>query len=249
MHYFLILSDEFDSSSAVAIRLKYFYNALLRINDPAQVTIICCGRSNSRNGGVVTLKAMFPGTKKGYQRVFTEISFAIRVAGFFWRKRSGEEQNAIVFSIPFFLAALLSFPFLRGMSSKLILDIRDSYPEAFLDAGIIKPGLIYNIFNAAVRQMLVKADLVVCATEGLKEEIVKLEEISPNKVVTIFNGYPQGFRKVGREKRDIFTCVFHGGLGHYANIDAIGAAAECLLDEGIDFLIIGAGAKESKVKS
>lgn len=249
MHYFLILSDEFNSSNAVAIRIRYFYKALLQIHDPAKITVICSGRFNSFEGRVVTLRTMFHGSKRSYQRIFAEISFAISLARFFFGRKARKKETCIVFSIPFFLAALFSFPFLRWTSSKIVLDIRDSYPEAFVDAGIIKRGLAYKMLSAAAKQMLIKADFVVCATEGLREEIIGADNSLPTKVVTIFNGYPQSFRSVSSVKRDVFTCVFHGGLGYYANIEVIGKVAECLLDKGIDFVIIGAGAKEGQVKS
>ncbi|TAM62519.1 glycosyltransferase WbuB [bacterium] len=150
----------------------------------------------------------------------------------------------ITLALPALLATAL-----RG--ARLVVDIRDSYPEAAIRMGIWDAASpVARCVGSTAGMLYRRAVCVVAVTSGVRDEIVA-RGCDPRKVLLAPNGYdcvepstsPPYLRRA-----DEFLAVFVGNFGLAAGIDVIlDAAALVPADARIRIVLVGDGWEFSRV--
>lgn len=156
-------------------------------------------------------------------------------------------SDLFVISTPPYISGLILALCQILLGRSYAIDVRDMYPRAYLDAGLLcEGGFIHRILNYINKIIFKKSTFVVCATKGQAGEISLLTGVV--KPTTIYNGFPSSFLKAKRPQRDGFRVVTHGTLGVYQNIEFILQLAQSLEHQDVEFVIIGQGTKAEMVK-
>jgi glycosyltransferase involved in cell wall biosynthesis len=180
------------------------------------------------------------------KRLFNEVFLG---AELFFKILFLKGQDYYYLSSPPFISSVFgvfSTIFKRG---KLILDIRDLYPDVFLHQNLIKSkSIVFNYLKLIESFLYGRSEIILAATDGIQAEI--LNRISNKKVLLLRNGYSKYF-KISNNKFDKFTVVFHGSLSRFQNVDLMVDVIRTinLLNKNIRFIVIGSGPKDIQLKS
>lgn len=160
-------------------------------------------------------------------------------------------KNDLYFlSSPPFFTVLVASLACRLLGKKYILDIRDLYPEVFVNLGLLpKESTAYKYILRFTQIMYNGAQTIITVTEGLEN---KIRAHSPEaKIHRIYNGYDSELFKPSSEKFDKYTVVFHGNLGKFQRIDLLVDVAREMEETHpeIQFKVIGYGPGAELFKS
>jgi len=135
---------------------------------------------------------------------------------------------------------------------RLVVDIRDAYPEVAIRMGTWKPSSPFATIVGWIAEWLYRrADLVVCVTDSIREEIVA-RGCEEEKILVAPNGFdrivPSTIVPFERRACD-FVATFVGNFGLAAGIDVIVDAAKLLRDdERIRIVLVGDGSELQRVR-
>lgn len=190
------------------------------------------------------------------QRLFGQVMFMICgiLGGLFATK-----PDIIVASSPPFSVGFTAFVLSIIRRRPFIFDVRDPYPEAPIELGVITNPVLIFILRKIERMFYNSATAVVTVTQGFKDILVRNGcpcgkcYVVPNGVnVNFFQKLPSQDRnsillKFGLQ--DKFNVVYTGTLGRVHNLKImIEAGSRLKEDEGIRFVIAGEGAKRQEIE-
>jgi glycosyltransferase involved in cell wall biosynthesis len=238
------------NSSAVAIRAKYFIKSIQKnlSSKIRKIQIITATEDSNANevGDVEYIRFSVGKTAEGvspHTRIFAEILFGARsLLWFFFNYR----DSVLIISSPNYLPSIILAASAKLLKVKYILDIRDAYPEAYAQSGLISTSsMVYKLFLAASNFMYNNASAISVATEGLRKNIP-----SPLcDITTIFNGFPSFLISSTAKKHNNFTICFHGVMGYFQDIEKLIEVIEHPDLSEIDFIVIGYGRKSGLFRS
>lgn len=160
-------------------------------------------------------------------------------------------DRAILSSPPFTTVVIASFA-CKIKKIPYILDVRDLYPEVYIDAGLLSyEGPLTRFVKGVTRRVYWNASHIISVTRGLCHSITKYP-VEKSKVHLITNGYDKDLFYPGplEKKNDKFTLVFHGKIGKVQNMQTLLQLAKSLSSHPeIEFLVIGDGSKLSELKN
>lgn len=141
----------------------------------------------------------------------------------------------------------------RKKDMRIILDIRDLWPDTPVAAGKLKRGIIYKYFKAYERNMYKKADAITAVSKPMAAYI---EEMVPNKnIQVIYNGIPRedyerAFHNQEDERRskEHLKIVYAGNVGLLQGMEVIPEAVSLVKDLDVTFEIIGDGVLKSQLQ-
>ena len=172
-------------------------------------------------------------------RLINEIIFGIQTAFIIL---ISHRNVPIIYSLPPFFS-LFVLKFFLPKKTKIILDIRDLYPEALNESGILdQRSRLYKLISSFFGSIIKDGIFITSATEGISKYIITNYGVISK---TIFNGFPDNVKHISKEKYPDFTVVFHGILGRFQNIELLVNVINSLVDEKINFVIIGDGKKRN----
>ncbi|TAM74937.1 glycosyltransferase WbuB [bacterium] len=148
----------------------------------------------------------------------------------------------------------LAMPALLGAmprGTRLVVDIRDSYPEVAIRMGMWRASSpLARVVGAVAQALYHRADCVVAVTESVREEIVA-RGCDPEKILVAPNGYDRvepDARPPFSRRRGEFVAVFVGNFGLAAGVDVILDAAALLRDDArIRIVLVGDGSEFQRV--
>jgi glycosyltransferase involved in cell wall biosynthesis len=235
--------------SAVAIRAKFFIKALeSKLNKfDIRIKVITATEVDLQHSEFVKYVSLSGGRSDEMNsvvnRIFAEFKFGLKA--FFWLVRN-KENAALVISTPNYIPSLfLSF---AAIMSRVpyVLDVRDAYPEAYAQSGLIKCNTwIYRLFGRASNFMYRNAASITTATEGLKDCISGCKD----NVTCIYNGFPLALTGMSEPKHSKFTVCFHGVMGFFQDIEKLAELIQHSQLSDVDFIIIGYGRKSELIES
>jgi glycosyltransferase involved in cell wall biosynthesis len=220
------------STEAAAIRAGWFVKGLRE--DGIQVTVLrpwCRVVSNQRG---LFLRAL------GELVLGLEVSVRLLFAS----------ADSVVLSPPPFLTILLAGHFARLRGHKIILDVRDLYPEVYVSQRLLAPeGFSHRIFRYLTDVLYARAAAIVSVTPRLVESI--RSRAPRGQVHLVPNGYDHSLFRPNLEKFPRFTAVFHGTLGRVQDIELALDVARYATSMGSDmeFVFIGSGSKVELIQS
>lgn len=174
-----------------------------------------------------------------------------------WR-RIGRGEAVLVISNPPFLPGLVAL-MCKLKRAKCVLRIDDVYPEAMVAAGVLSStNPIVGAARAFFRGFYPFADQIVVLGRDMREVIVtrqpallKKIEIIPNwadldSVMPAAKVHNELLRSLGLTYH--FVVLVAGNIGRVQGINTIVEAATLVKNEGIHFLLVGSGARDTWVK-
>jgi glycosyltransferase involved in cell wall biosynthesis len=239
-----VSSEFYPISKAAAIRIKPIVDEF--INQSHDVTIITSNHSKEVLN--YKIKSSFfsgPSNKsKVFKRLIEELLFSIDVS---FRLLFTESDLIFITTPPFFLSILCSL-IARIKKTKYIIDVRDDYPRAYKDAGILKStSFLYKILLRAEKSIYNHSVLITCATSNLKP-LIESKKDSDIEVYVLKNGFLKETFKPNQTKYEQFTLVFHGNISTQQNPLLLIDIAKELDKHGIQVIIIGQGSNDRLFK-
>ena len=233
---------------APAARGNFFADAILQdeTHDGVDLLIYCAKLGDTPRQACLRAQTVFSlnqDNRAGFlARAWDELLIGMHV-GF---KSVFRRSDLFVISTPPYISGLVIALFQIFFRREFAIDVRDMYPLAYLDAGLIRDGgVLHRIFNGLNRFIFKRAAFIVCATQGQANDISELaENAAPT---TIYNGFPESFLDIERPEHSGFRVVTHGTLGVYQNVEFSLALAQSLAEDNVEFVCIGQGSKADLV--
>ena len=162
--------------------------------------------------------------------------------------------DVVVASSPPLFSALSGLLIARLKRVPFVLEVRDLWPEAIVELGLMRPGLGVRALGALARFLYRQASRVVVVTRAFADYLVT-QGVAPEKLAVIPNGADTGLFapdvRAGEAARDAlqldgrFVVAYVGshGLSHGlgAVLDAAAAQPE------VTFLLVGDGADRQRL--
>lgn len=180
-------------------------------------------------------------------RLFFYLEIMIRFFSVLWKLRKRKYDYMYVSSPPIFIvfSALISRLF---MKSKIILEIRDLWPDSLTGVKKFDHKLIISIFRWLEKVMYNRANIIVINSEGFREHILSKLKKKDKPIVYLPNG-PRLSEMVSTQTNDeIFRVVYTGNVGLAQDIERLKLIAKLLDEKNIRMDIIGYGIKMPELK-
>ena len=239
--------------TAASFRMYELYKYLLKEGFKIEVVTTYAHRSSikpviedSQDIHRIMVHFVSPENKLGYIRYYLE--FVIKSFIIILLNRLYDCDIIFVSSPPMFIAIeaiFISWIFRK----KMLLDIRDLWPDAIVDVCKIKAnGIIYKVLKFFERNLYRKANKVFCVSQPMKKYI----SIYKKNVTVVYNGVSNDdflkFRDkpISMHKGSVFNVFYTGNIGMAQALDCVFDAANQLQNEtnlNIIFHIIGKGVK------
>ncbi|MDQ6600388.1 glycosyltransferase family 4 protein [Bacillus salipaludis] len=132
--------------------------------------------------------------------------------------------------------------------TKLILDIRDLWPESLKGVGVFNYTFILYFFGILEKILYKKSDKIVINSLGFQNYIQKKAGIANSKMIFIPNGsLPEELVPIKENEINRKKIIYAGNLGLAQNTELIHQLAPLLDKENIQLTIIGYGVKKSQL--
>lgn len=161
--------------------------------------------------------------------------------------------DVIVCTIPPLLLAASAVKIAKKKHAKLVLDVRDIWPDVAYEMGSFAPGSLYGkFFDSIARRAYSAADLVVTVSPG---KVQKLKTRVPDgRAVLVPNGIDEGF--LNNEEDPALAerlCLGEGPICAYVGNVGLAQGLGTLLDiakarPGVRFLLFGDGADRARLE-
>ncbi|MDE2571534.1 MAG: glycosyltransferase family 4 protein [bacterium] len=136
--------------------------------------------------------------------------------------------------------------------ARLVVDVRDSYPEVAVRMGMWKPdSLLARAVGWVARTLYHRAAGVIGVTESMREEI-EARGCDPGKILIAPNGFdriePSPEAPYARREGEV-VAAFVGNFGLAAGVDVVVDAAALLRDEPhVRFVLVGDGSEFQRIR-
>jgi glycosyltransferase involved in cell wall biosynthesis len=168
-----------------------------------------------------------------------------------------KEPDVIITSSPTFFSIFSGYWYSLRKRAPFILEIRDLWPAAMIELGVMKKGFITNILEKIELFFYRKCKSLIMVTKSFKDNVVE-RGIDKDKIHVITNGvnqdifYPKEKNESLQYKYGIknkFVISYVGAHGISQNLSTILEVAKSLEEEkDIEFLFIGEGAEKDQLK-
>ena len=236
-------------AGAVAQRGNYFADAVLRHPDSEDVDLLvyCANLGNAPLQERLRTQSVFSlnkGNRSSFlARLVDEVLIGLHVG----LKSIFRRSDLFVISTPPYVSGIVIALFQIFFRRQFAIDVRDMYPRAYLDAGLIRDGgVLHRSLNAVTRFIYDRSEFIACATRGQAREIAKISNRSKPKV--IYNGFPRSLLDIKKLNTDRLRVVTHGTLGVYQDVEFILNLASTLEHDDVEFVIIGQGSKAAIIE-
>jgi len=174
-----------------------------------------------------------------------------------FRLNKKKYDYVIVTSPPLFVA-LGGLVISKIKRTKLVIDIRDIWPDSAVSAGMVKyNGLLYKITKKIERFIYKRADIITCVSNPMRNYIYK--ESKNENINVLYNGISpesiEGNYKTvvnSTVKKEKIRVGYAGNIGIVQNLDVILEASQILekneQDKDFEFIIIGDGIERVSLK-
>ncbi|PUU88596.1 MAG: group 1 glycosyl transferase, partial [Halanaerobium sp.] len=186
--------------------------------------------------------------------VFNHLSFMFSSILFSLRKIG--KIDITVVSSPTFFSIFSGYLFSLIKRTPFILEIRDLWPAAIVELGVLKNKFIISVLEAIELFFYRRADKIVVVTRSFKENLIS-RGIDAEKIEVITNGVDINFFKNKSQNKELiekynledkFIVEYIGAHGLSQALDKIIYAAEKLKEyEDIHFVFVGEGAEKEKI--
>jgi len=158
-----------------------------------------------------------------------------------------EPVDVVLVSTPPITLALPALVAAARHHARLVLDVRDVYPEIAVKLGIWKPHSVLARLVGTVSEWLYRrSSLIFAVTESATAEIVA-HGVSPDKLVIAPNGFDRTHetsRPAQGRPNGKFVVAYAGNMGVATGLDVVLDAAQLLEpNDNFQFVLVGGGAQ------
>ncbi len=165
---------------------------------------------------------------------------------FFILKDKGSYDAIFVTSPPIFIGLVGLYAQLH-YKSKLILDIRDLWPESLKGVGVFNYAPVIYLFRKIERIMYKKANAIIVNSPRFVDYITKQGQIPDEKLTYIPNGARQSEVALNVMKKQNKKVVYAGNLGLAQDVYLLMELAKKLNDHNMSIDIVGYGMKRENL--
>ncbi len=162
---------------------------------------------------------------------------------------SKEKYDTIFISTPPIFISLVGFIAKKKWQAKLIIDVRDLWPETLLGIGKIKGYLLLKIAYYFEKKMYQVADQIIVNSEAFSDYLIK-KGVDKNVITYIPNGLTTEElmlpKKIKQTKKT--TIIYTGNIGLAQNLEVLlQIACQLQYDQTVQFKIVGYGYKKEQL--
>ncbi len=180
-----------------------------------------------------------------FKRIYSWLVFEWNLIKFF--KQNKPRKNDIVITSSLSILSFLTGIYLKKKyGTKLIVEIRDIWPESLISLKGVSRYNPFVLFLSLIEKAGYKhADAIIGSMPNLKEHVEKINPSYAQKVFHVPTGYDRNEKKIIFPKSDKlkkFYACYAGSIGNANRVELILKAAELLEDyPDIRFKILGDG--------
>jgi glycosyltransferase involved in cell wall biosynthesis len=191
-----------------------------------------------------------------FLRIFDYISFLISsfFCGIFSKK-----HDIIIATSPQFFTLLSGYFISLIRRTSLVLEIRDLWPESIVTVGAMSDkSMAIKVLKKISLFLYKKSDLIICVTKSFKKDLIS-RGINHKKIKVVENGFDltknlkpslsiKEVEKKFKLSQNKFYVSFIGTIGMAHGLEIVLNAA-LKVNDNVEFLIIGEGAKKTFLKN
>jgi glycosyltransferase involved in cell wall biosynthesis len=205
-------------------------------------------------GSTVHRVWLYAASGSNLKRLLSYASFVLTCL--FGMARAEKPDYIFVDSPPLFLG-VSGWLAAKWWSVPLIFNVADLWPDSVRDLGVMKDGALVNFAYALERWIYRHSAVVTAVTEGIRDSLLNVKMIPPEKVLFLPNGVDtslfrpcapdQGLKdRLGLTGKQII--LYAGNHGYAGAVETVLYAAERLrLDTSYHFLLVGEGPEKRKL--
>jgi len=166
------------------------------------------------------------------------------------------KADVVIGSSPQFFIAIAAFLYARIKKSYFVFEVRDLWPQAIVEVGALKKGILVKQLEKIERFLYRRADKIVVVSNSFKQKIIE-KGIPEEKINVIFNGANlDKFKPMTKAETLMkqhrlngkFIVGYIGTMGMAHNLNSILDIASLLIeDKNICFLFVGEGAEKQSL--
>jgi glycosyltransferase involved in cell wall biosynthesis len=191
-------------------------------------------------------------SKKFQNSMFSRLAFYFEICLSFIKESSKlkkENYDYVLVSSPPIFIVLSAFLARRKFKSKLILEVRDLWPDSLTGVKKFDKKFILNIFRYFEKVMYNKANAIIINSLGFRGHIENKLKKKNKPIYFIPNGARlKELQAVEGKPESGFQVVYAGNLGLAQDVDKLKELAKKINDHNIHFEIIGYGVKAEEFK-
>lgn len=208
------------------------------------------------DGIIVHRNFVYATPNKGFiKKTIGHISFML--SSVFFSMGKIRKTDIVITSSPTFFSIISGYHFSRRKKVPFILEIRDLWPAAIVELGVLKNKLIINLLEKLELRYYRKSHKLVMVTDAFKQNLIN-RGIYKNKIEVITNGYdgeiffPQDkdvelIKKYNLENKFIIEYVGAHGISQALNKIVL-VAEQFKNEKDILFVFVGEGAEKEKLQ-
>ena len=201
---------------------------------------------------------VFPYKKNNWKRYINIFSFCIIILiilpiSIFFKKIKGEKKGIILASSPQLPAAFLSFLLAKIFNMKFVLEVRDLWPQIFIDKENYSKNNFFIIFLQKIESILyTKSDYIIVLAKGVVDYV---KNKGARNVAWLPNGPSLNefkYHPLPKENKVFdterpFRIIYSGTHGEVNDLENVIKAAKILRILPIQFIFIGDGPKKNSL--
>ncbi|RWZ59078.1 glycosyltransferase WbuB [Halobacillus fulvus] len=155
--------------------------------------------------------------------------------------KSKKEYDYVFTTSPAIFVAIVGMLAKYKFNAKLILDIRDLWPDSLKGVGVFNRPWIIKFFERIESMLYKRADQIVVNSRGFIDHIVNQDQSYEEKLTYVPNGAREN--EIGHTNRssDNFKAIYAGNLGLAQDNTMLLNLAERLKERDIELTIMGYG--------
>ena len=134
-------------------------------------------------------------------------------------------------------------------SGKLVFEVRDLWPDAAVDLGVIKSKTVIHILKSLEKWFYKKADYINVLSPDFKTYLIDRYNISASKIWFVPNGGQKGVMvdpKITTNKD--FVLVYAGAMSLANNVSELLDLAAATLEYDIKYMLVGEGTEKEALQ-
>ncbi|MCE7791782.1 glycosyltransferase family 4 protein [Salipaludibacillus sp. CUR1] len=157
------------------------------------------------------------------------------------------KYEAVLVTSPPIFTALVGLVAKYRFRSRLILDVRDLWPESLKGVKVFNYSFIISIFRWLEKRLYKGADQIIVNSEGFISYIKKAAQIKDGKITFVPNAANNDeLAAESREKGKKFKVIYAGNIGMAQDVDMLINLAGELEKQDIQLSVIGYGVNRKK---
>ncbi|TYS69841.1 glycosyltransferase family 4 protein [Sutcliffiella horikoshii] len=173
-------------------------------------------------------------------RLFYYLEISLKMLIYIFRSK--KKYDVVYVTSPAIFIGIVGVIAKYRFKSKLLLDIRDLWPESLKGVGVLDNNTVINLFSRIEKILYKNANRIIVNSKGFVNHIINIAGIDSSLVEYIPNGAIKE-ELITSEAKKGFNVIYAGNIGLAQDTNMIMKLAKELNNRNIDLHIIGYGMK------